>query len=234
MKTVTHSTSTSRLPRYELEGSKNREELLKRPQIDSKILFHSREGLQNLFDAEKKQDSPNSTLLFELEAALDFIQEECADTIKAVESLSAKNEITFDLLWTIFPPRVTVCGIDSLGEVAAYSVVSSAMEADICGARFVLKVTNVNYDGKKIGRVNSPGNLQIGEFAGARKISSLECMPIDMHPQAGALRLQLFERGTMTLKLYKRQVVEYKEGHALKPGFRGNLVKFNVSFLPAP
>lgn len=168
--------------------------------------------------------------MFVLETALEFIAEEFSETFKAVEALSLKkNEITFNLLWTLFLPDMIVCGVGHLGEPVAYKFLSGKEGVDAVGNRFFnLIVTNYDYNGKLIGRT-APKTLTINNFPAARKIASLEYVPLDLHPEAQSLRSLLLERGKMAMKLYKRQVVEYPEGHALREGPFGTLVKFNVS-----
>jgi hypothetical protein len=78
------------------------------PVISPELLFHSRVGLAERVKAEEASSEPNKALIEELGVALQYIAEDHASTQASLESLLEHSEITFSLLWTIFPPNVTV------------------------------------------------------------------------------------------------------------------------------
>lgn len=157
---------------------------------------------------QKKQVSPDEDLIYELEAALEFIFEEFSETFRAVESLSFRNEITYKLLWTIFPPNALVYAFDDLNEIGAYKVESAGEQgSQQSGKRFIAHVMNYDFDGNIIGETYREFNMN--PFVGTMEIENLQCVPIDFHPEGQPIRQNLIERGRKALQLYRRQVVEY-------------------------
>jgi len=56
-------------------------------------------------EEEKEKDEPNQFLINDIGTAMRFVDEDFGYQIQSLASLIDKGEITFDLLWAIFPPR---------------------------------------------------------------------------------------------------------------------------------
>jgi hypothetical protein len=57
---------------------------------------------------EEAKEKPNKALIDEVNVALQFVAEDQGSTMDSLASLAEHSEITFDLLWTLFPPNTTV------------------------------------------------------------------------------------------------------------------------------
>ncbi|KAG6828077.1 hypothetical protein H0H92_009339 [Tricholoma furcatifolium] len=79
-----------------------------RPEVPHSVLFHSREHFQERLNDVRNSDSSNEYLIFELQAMVDLIEEDWGSTAINVNRLISEGRITFDLLWTLFPPGCLV------------------------------------------------------------------------------------------------------------------------------
>jgi hypothetical protein len=181
------------------------------PIITPELLFHAREGLVDRVKAEEAKSIPNKALVEELSVALQYISEDNASTQASLASLSEYNEITFDLLWALFPPNTTV-----------YTKSNLLREAQICklqkgeygktatGAKFYsLDLNYVSHDGEKLGWTQD--TLKIGQFDGARKVQNLSVVPLDLLPGKDSIRAQLMQRGKRYMELVSAPRGTYQE-----------------------
>ena len=58
---------------------------------------------------EESKPNADEKVLVGLETALEYIKEDLSEEIADAETLVSKGEVTFDLLWTLFPPNTYVC-----------------------------------------------------------------------------------------------------------------------------
>ncbi|KAI9741267.1 MAG: hypothetical protein M1834_002983 [Cirrosporium novae-zelandiae] len=185
------------------------------PVLCPEILYHSKQGLVERLKKEQSSSPENEDTIFEIKSALQFIEEEYGSSRAKVEKLLANHEVTFDLLWTIFPPNTIVYGSKMLGQPRAWvsrSIELEEIEADIF--QMVLRAEYLDFDGKNLGYVG-PTKLVIPRFPNTMRISDLPFFPLKLHPELDKIRLQLLSRGRKALKLYDRKLVEYM-GHALR------------------
>jgi hypothetical protein len=181
------------------------------PVISPELLFHAREGLANRVKTEEAKSTPNKALVEELGVALQYISEDYASTQASLASLSEHNEITFDLLWALFPPNTTV-----------YTKSNLLREHQICrlqkgeygqtatGAKFYsLDLNYVSHDGEKLGWTQN--TLKVGQFDGARKVHNLSVVPLELLPCKDSIRAQLMKRGQRYMELVSAPRGTYQE-----------------------
>jgi hypothetical protein len=181
------------------------------PIISPELLFHAREGLASRVKAEEAKETPNKALVDELGVALQYIAQDYASTQASLASLSEHEEVTFDLLWALFPPNTTV-----------YTKNNLLREHQVCklqkgeygrlpsGARyFELDLRYISHDGEKLGWAEK--TLQIGSFDGAKKVYNLNVIPLDKLPAKGAVCAELKRRGKRYLELLDAPNGTYQE-----------------------
>lgn len=97
-------------------------------QANPELFFWAAPRLLEIKEAEKKKKDPDQALINDIGTALRFVDEDFGERIASLKSLIANNEITFDLLWTIFPPKELVVVPDHgiLKQPLAIPVISSA------------------------------------------------------------------------------------------------------------
>ncbi|KAM0561289.1 hypothetical protein ACHAPJ_003168 [Fusarium lateritium] len=136
--------------------------------------------------------------------------------------------ITFDLLWALWKPNTlaytTTYG--STSEPRAFKVEMAQLHHSIIKGRFYyINGKYFEFDGKRFGRGNL--SVEIEEFQGARKITSLACYPLQYHQNEDKLRSALIERGKKFVSL---SGVHYKsyQGIAFMKRKKGAVTKFNI------
>lgn len=191
-------------------------------------MFHAHDALAALLETKDPKKAEDISLMFEIEAALRYIREDFENTFTSLSNLLPNMQITYPILWAIFPPNTIIYGIDQLQNPRAWRVRSVSEEEDQKGNQWLqIEPEHIDYDGKDVGTVKS-NPLIINAFPGARNISELPYFPLEYASNPTAIRNNLLEMGRKAMRLHGRRLVEYK-GHALKevPPPRG-VTKFNV------
>lgn len=139
-------------------------------------------------------------MVFELKSAIQFVYEDFAETFASLKTLLPTNQITFDHLWTLYPPNTIVwCG-DSLGGLQAYKVRKNALAKDENGMPWlVLTVDYTDSNGKDVGWVQGH-TLKIPWFDGVKHIWDLTHMPLEAGPDPERFRKKLIDQGRLALK----------------------------------
>jgi hypothetical protein len=125
--------------------------------------------------------------------------------------LAEHDEITFDLLWALFPPNTTV-----------YTKSNLLREHQICklqkgeygslpsGARYYgLDLRYISHDGEKLGWAEK--TLQIGSFAGAMKVHNLTVVPLERLPTRDEVCAEVKKRGKRYMELLEAPRGTYQE-----------------------
>ena len=197
-------------------------------QIDPNLLFHSRDALEALLKTKDPNEPEDRSFIFEIEAALRYIREDFDSAFTSLSILLPNKQITYSVLWTLFPPNTIVYGTDNLRNPRAWLVLGAEEREDRNGNQYLeLEPEYIDYDGTDVGIVSFK-SLQIPAFPGARNISDLPYFPLEYHTDPGNARKNLLEMGQRAMSLHGRCLMEYS-GHALKevPPPRG-IAKFNV------
>jgi hypothetical protein len=185
------------------------------------LLYHARSVLSaKLQDAVQAR---HSELIFELDALLGYTNEHFERVVSDLHALPL-NYITFDHLWTLFPPNTLVYTKDNLNQAKLYRVKSSEYLKHRDGTvEYLLHADYLDSDGRQTGHVRRQ-KLKTNSFQGCMPIQHLFAYPLELHPQHENLRRELILRGEKLLQLQGRRLQEYK-GHALqehKPSFPGD------------
>jgi hypothetical protein len=167
-------------------------------QRSSELMLHARPGLQELLEKEKCKPNPNKELVEDLSVACQYIAEEFGSTMETLASLATDDQITFDLLWTLFPPKALLYTEDTpLGEGQLYQQWTEVENTE--DGYIMLRVRNISYDGRLAGWVT--GIFAIKKFEGAKMILSLPIFPISWHPEQDEIMRSMVQRGKRYTKL---------------------------------
>ncbi|KAL2857203.1 AAA family ATPase [Aspergillus pseudoustus] len=210
-------------------------ELNKSPPVATpKLLFWAAPDLLQIKEEEKAKDTPNQQLINDIGTALRFVEEDFRDQISSLKSMLEEKEITWELLWAIFPPREVVLAprFGIMNQEQAFKLTQSDYEERQNGTRcFSVSGTILTSDGRDFGRAKI--TVEIDQYEGARKISSLDVYPLSHHAEEEAVRKRLFARGKKYLALLEQPACrDYLVAYAVKevtwPSGRTGLEKFNA------
>lgn len=186
------------------------------------MLFHARNGLEERLTFETGKHDPNPDIIQDLQTALGFLNDEFSATKLNLQSMQAGGDITYDLLWALFPPNEEVFTEDNtLGEPQVLKFVSGEYkESRMEGEWYEVTGQIINHDGMDFGWGSI--SIKIPSFQGAMKTRDLNAFPLGvLHDKEGQIA-QLCERGRNFVRLMKPAVQEY-QGQALfeQPGMQG-------------
>ncbi|KAK3358144.1 P-loop containing nucleoside triphosphate hydrolase protein [Lasiosphaeria hispida] len=177
-----------------------------------KLLYHARPALSDRL--KEARDKKDEDLVFELVSLLEFTNEHFDRVTSDLRELPP-NHITFDHLWTLFPPNTVVYTTDKLKQVKLIRAKSSFYKKHQDGSiSFYLSVDYLDSDGRHVAYV-WPQMIQINSFQGSIPIQQIQAYPLRLHPECESLRKSLALRGEKILSLHGRHFQEYK-GHALQ------------------
>jgi hypothetical protein len=162
-------------------------------------------------EAEKSNPEPNKARVDELSVALQYIAEHYASTINSLSSLSAHGEITFDLLWALFPPNTAIWTKNNLlREPQVLKLQKGDYETRQNGSRhYSMDSRLIAHDGEKFGWTEK--SLSIEQFDGAKKVVNLNCVPLNYIADKEAVCNNLKQRGKQYLELLAASSGTYQE-----------------------
>ena len=147
--------------------------------------------------------------------------------LKTRHSDREQRSVTYETLWTLFPPGSLIYGKPFLGQDQVFIVQPNLRTWPFTGQRvskWSLACWTYEWDGKNFKRVAL--KLDLESFEGLKPVTSLPFYPLEYHPEPEALKKHLIRRG----EKYKRfcmakqgsQMFDYK-GDVLvgKKGFSG-------------
>lgn len=147
------------------------------------MLFWAREEFARIKEEEKSKEDPDQMLINDIGTALRFVEEDFSSALKNMQSLLAKNEITYELLWTIFPPpELLVCFAHGpMGQTQILKLVETAYERRENNTQFFgARGRVINHDGEDFGR--SDLKIEINQFEGAKTLTHLPVFPLKLYP----------------------------------------------------
>lgn len=144
------------------------------------------------FEAARDAEDQDPTAKEHLDLLYTIMKEELGDIIDLRKDYFKNKSVTFDHLWTIFPPDCTVFGIKEGKPVAALFKRGYFAQTP-CGQVYNLECKIIDWDGVKMGW--SSLNLRIPAFLGFANFSSLPCYPIEYCSNPEAIKETLRERG---------------------------------------
>jgi hypothetical protein len=181
------------------------------PIISPELLFHAREGLTTRVKAEEAKETPNKALVDELGVALQYITQDYASTQASLDSLSEHDEISFDLVWALFPPNTTVYTKNNmLREHQVFKLQKGEYGSTASGAKFFeLNLRYISHDGEKLGWAEK--TMHISSFDGAKKVFNLNVVPLSRLPTKDDVCTELNKRGKRYLELLDAPNGTYQE-----------------------
>ena len=179
--------------------------------MEQSLLYHY------LSDLEECRQNPDAALdrstLEHLDLLLNFIRTAYASTTERLGPLLEKDQITYDLLWTLFKPN-TLAYAKCFGTGQPRCVrYEFREEKTIRGGvkYFHVKARYLDFDGKVLGETSSEHAIE--KFRGAKQITALEVFPLEYHPSEKHMRAHLTECGRKFLSMMDVHLCEY-EGKA--------------------
>lgn len=191
-----------------------------KPEVTCETLWHARPALRQRLDQEraKKDQTRDDVVISDIEAAVEFVQEEYATTRTQFTALQQKKLISYDLLFCLFPPRTEVyTHANALNEPQILRCKSSSYQEDErTGQKWLeVKTECLNHGGQSFGW--SEQILKIPFFKGTDNITSLLAYPLAYHPEGKKLCESLRARGKTFIGLLAQPTCRKYEAMALIP-----------------
>ncbi len=207
------------------------------PVVDPNMLFlyleelrtHMKE-LKSQSKSEKKKKAKKSAKLKadHVKVLIKYLDKDYAETKKTLYPLLESNTITFDLLWALFKSNeIAYCPTYSNpDEPRAFKIEYATKESSFMkGTWYSIEGRYLEYDGKTFGMGTM--EVEVEQFKGPRKITSLACYPLKYHKDSDNLKLQLVERGKKFVAL-KGMNYRFHKGMAFYKKKR-QIIKVNIN-----
>lgn len=184
---------------------------------DPKLFFHSHAALGKAL--EKHIESGNAELIRDISVALEFVQDHFADTLSDLKSMHSYGEISFNVLWTMFPPNTLAYTRNLIAdEDRVVRVKNTEISYKPDGSRYLaIDCEYAAFDGSGFGIAQQ--ELEIPDYSGSRPITTLAVYPLSFYADGEELRSKLIARGTKYIGLLKPTYKDYF-GTAMKVGDR--------------
>lgn len=191
-----------------------------KPEVTCETLWHASPALRKRLDQEraKKGQTRDDVVISDIEAALEFVQEEYATTTSQFTALQQEKLISYDLLFCLFPPRTEVyTHANALKEPQILRCKSSSYQEDERTGQKWLEIKSecLNHGGQSFGW--SEQLLKIPFFKGTANIASLFAYPLAYHPEGKKLCDRLRARGKTFVGLLAQPTCLKYEAMALIP-----------------
>ncbi|KAL8889315.1 MAG: hypothetical protein Q9205_003480 [Flavoplaca limonia] len=211
------------------------------PIVDPNMLFLYLEELRTHMKELKSQSKSEKKKKLRKAAAVKFghvkvlikyLDKDYAETKKTLYPLLDSNTITFDLLWALFKSNeIAYCPTYSNpDEPRAFKIEYATKENSFMkGTWYNIEGRYLEYDGKQFGMGTM--EVEVEQFKGPRKISSLACYPLKYHKDAESLKLKLIERGKkfvalegMNYRFHKGMGFYKKKRQVIKVNINGRVM----------
>jgi len=169
---------------------------------------------------------------------LDYLQAEYKTVGIRFQSLLNNNEITYDLLWTIFKPNsdiFTTCAGTGVPRCVRCNFGEERKRTN--GAKyFHVEGRYLDFDGEIFGEATTV--LAIEEFRGAKQINLLPTYPLAYHRRLADLKIQLIKCGRVFISLLGVHHRTYegkaffvnKDGHIITTSVKESRIMVDPSF----
>ncbi|KAF1954563.1 P-loop containing nucleoside triphosphate hydrolase protein [Byssothecium circinans] len=180
------------------------------PVATPELMFHARTGLKEKIDEESAKAKPDGELAGVLCAALQYFDEDFGSTLASLKSLTEQDEITFKLLWTLFPPETIVYTRSNMLQEDQLLICESVEYKELKDGSKVLMMDCrlISHDGVVLGWLGDV--IKIEEFEGAKKVQELKCFPFSRHAKQDEISARLLERGKRFTELSSAAFCDYK------------------------
>ena len=184
--------------------------------------------------AEKKKKAKKVAVLKaqHVKVLVKYLDKDYAETKKTLYPLLESNTITFDLLWALFKSNeIAYCPTYSNpDEPRAFKIEYATKESSFMkGTWYNIEGRYLEYDGKTFGMGTMA--VEVEQFKGPRKISSLACYPLKYHKDSDSLKQQLIERGKkfvalkgMNYRFHKGMGFYKKKRQVIKVNINGRVM----------
>lgn len=183
--------------------------------------------------------NPDQAMIDDISIAVRFVEEDFGGQLTNRTSLLASEQITWDLLWAICPPKAVVIAPQHgpTRQMLGLNLTFSGYETRSNGSQFFLvEGAIITHDGEDFGWGHI--RLEIDKYEGARPITSLPFYPLQHSNEREDVRKQLVARGRKYISIIgKPSCFEYATERAtgangvmetvLSDG-RAKLEKFNA------
>ncbi|KZV82213.1 P-loop containing nucleoside triphosphate hydrolase protein, partial [Exidia glandulosa HHB12029] len=171
------------------------------PKIDPDVFVRFFPLLEKHLASLKTSGSTDEQKIAQLQLLIDFLRSEYSSTFDALESATARSEITFALLGHILmPDTVLFSTTGSAGEPVAHRLTSAEQHVDSRGATYwLIRAVYIEATGSRSS--NSPKfgwssvSFSIPEFKATVKIYSLPVYPLRFNPQEAEITAKIIARG---------------------------------------
>ncbi|KAI1740251.1 P-loop containing nucleoside triphosphate hydrolase protein [Xylaria scruposa] len=159
-----------------------------------RAFFYRLEELRSTTEKQTDQDTVDH-----LELLYKVISADMIDTLQVHQDLVTHNVITYDYLWTLFPPgELVYTKVQNQDRVfRVKNEVTNRVTQH--GDYWELSCNYVNWDGEKF--VWNNHRLRVERFPGTLAITDLEVYPLKYHRQEGELKEKLKQRGEKFVSL---------------------------------
>lgn len=211
------------------------------PIIDPNMLFlyleelrtHMKELKSQSKTAKKKKLRKAADVKYShMKVLIKYLDKDYAETKKTLYPLLESNTITFDLLWALFKSNeIAYCPTYSNpDEPRAFKIEYATKENSFMkGTWYNIEGRYLEYDGKQFGMGTM--EVEVEQFKGPRKISSLACYPLKYHKDAESMKLKLIERGRkfvalkgMNYRFHKGMGFYKKKRQVIKVNINGRVM----------
>ncbi|RPB28794.1 P-loop containing nucleoside triphosphate hydrolase protein [Terfezia boudieri ATCC MYA-4762] len=152
------------------------------------------EGVRGLWREREKQKNVKYINLF-----IRLIKSELRNEIASYNSLISQGLVSYDIIWTIFPPHTKFLTLTHNYQPALYQLYKGVEVTEGCNPRFHLDCFGIDHDGFNFGYAASA--VGVPPFEGTLPIATLPAVPLEFLPDAEKVIGELIERGRKSEKL---------------------------------
>jgi hypothetical protein len=170
---------------------------------------YTNKTLKTKLKSTKKRKEKKSLILARkhCKVLIKYLETDYKETKKTLKGLLKAGEITFDLLWALFKPNsIAYTATYGQADVPRCFKVDYAQKLNsfMKGEWYMVEGRYLEYNGKHFGL--GEFDLDVDNFKGPRKITSLSCYPIQYHKDAERLTKELIERGKKVRRFRKSSI----------------------------
>ena len=182
------------------------------PSVDPNMLFLYLEELRTYYkrtlktqlkeEKKRKHRRRIKTAISHCKVLVTYLDEDYESTKKRLYPMLEAGNITFDLLWALFKPN-SIAFTSTYGsweDPRCFKVDFANKESSLIkGEWYCIEGRYLEYDGKTFGLGDFEVNIE--QFQGPRKITSLMAYPLKYHKDPNAVTKQLVARGKRFVEL---------------------------------
>lgn len=156
-------------------------------------------------EQEKDKAEPSQSLIYDIGTTLRYVDEDFGSRMQHLTSLLQSLEITWDLLFALFPPREVLFAQQHgllAQEQASYLVDSNYRVRPNNTQYFEVIARIINHDGENFGWADLI--IEIDEYDGTKMITSLPIFSFRYFSEHEEKKRDLIERGRKYISIIRR------------------------------